>query len=222
MIAANRPIIIMDEPQKMEGEATQTALKRFNPLFVLNYSATHKTKHNTIYALDALDAYNKKLVKKIQVKGFEVKNLRGSSSYLYLDSIILSKNNPPMAKIEFEYSGVSGIRKMSKALGVGDKLYVASNGMGQYEGFDISDINPYTNSVHFLNGLILRKGDVYGDSNEKAMQRVQIRETITSHFEKEQELFARGIKTLSLFFFDEVAYYKSYGEVGEIVKGELW
>jgi len=222
VIAANRPIIIMDEPQKMEGEATQTALKRFNPLFVLNYSATHKTKHNTIYALDALDAYNKKLVKKIQVKGFEVKNLRGSSSYLYLDSIILSKNNPPMAKIEFEYSGVSGIRKMSKALGVGDKLYVASNGMGQYEGFDISDINPYTNSVHFLNGLILRKGDVYGDSNEKAMQRVQIRETITSHFEKEQELFARGIKTLSLFFIDEVANYKSYGEDGEIVKGELW
>ena len=222
VIAVNRPIIIMDEPQKMEGEATQTALKRFNPLFVLNYSATHKTKHNTIYALDALDAYNKKLVKKIQVKGFEVKNLRGSSSYLYLDSIILSKNNPPMAKIEFEYSGVSGIRKMSKALGVGDKLYVASNGMGQYEGFDISDINPYTNSVHFLNGLVLRKGEVYGDSNEKAMQRVQIRETIVSHFEKEQELFARGIKTLSLFFIDEVANYKSYGEDGEIVKGELW
>ena len=222
VIAANRPIIIMDEPQKMEGDATKTALKRFNPLFVLNYSATHKTKHNTIYALDALDAYNKKLVKKIQVKGFEVKNLRGSSSYLYLDSIILSKNNPPMAKIEFEYNGNTGIRKMSKILGKGDKLYVASNGLGEYEGFDISDIDPYTNSVHFLNGLVLKKGEVYGDNNELAMQRVQIRETIVSHFEKERELYSRGIKTLSLFFIDEVSKYKSYGEDGEIVKGELW
>ena len=222
VIAANRPIIIMDEPQKMEGDATKAALKRFNPLFVLNYSATHKTKHNTIYALDALDAYNKKLVKKIQVKGFEVKNLRGSSSYLYLDSIILSKNNPPMAKIEFEYNGNTGIRKMSKILGKGDKLYTASNGLGEYEGFDVVDIVPETSSVHFLNGLVLKKGEVYGDNNELSMQRVQIRETIVSHFEKERELFSRGIKTLSLFFIDEVSKYKSYGEDGEVVKGKLW
>lgn len=222
VIAANRPIIIMDEPQKMEGDATKVALKRFNPLFVLNYSATHKTKHNTIYALDALDAYNKKLVKKIQVKGFEVKNLRGSSSYLYLDSIILSKNNPPMAKIEFEYNGNTGIRKMSKILGKGDKLHTASNGLGEYEGFDISDIVPETSSVHFLNGLVLKKGEVYGDNNELSMQRVQIRETIVSHFEKERELFSRGIKTLSLFFIDEVSKYKSYGEDGDVIKGKLW
>ena len=222
VIAANRPIIIMDEPQKMEGDATRTALKRFNPLLVLNYSATHKTKHNTIYALDALDAYNKKLVKKIQVKGFEVKNLRGSSSYLYLDSIILSKNNPPMAKIEFEYNGNTGIRKMSKILGKGDKLYTASNGLGEYEGFDVVDIVPETSSVHFLNGLVLKKGEVYGDNNELSMQRVQIRETIVSHFEKERELFSRGIKTLSLFFIDEVSKYKSYGEGGEVIKGKLW
>ena len=110
VIAANRPIIIMDEPQKMEGQATQTALQRFNPLFVLYYSATHKTSHNCIYALDALDAYKQKLVKKIQVKGFEVKNLKGISSYLYLDDIILSKNQPPMARIELEVQGKTGIR----------------------------------------------------------------------------------------------------------------
>ena len=222
VIAANRPIIIMDEPQKMEGDATKTALKRFNPLFVLNYSATHKTKHNTIYALDALDAYNKKLVKKIQVKGFEVKNLKGSSSYLYLDSIILSKNNPPMAKIEFEYNGNTGIRRMSKILGKGDKLYTASNGLGEYKGFDIVDIVPETGVVQFLNGLVLKKGEVYGDNNELAMQRVQIRETIVSHLDKERELYSRGIKTLSLFFIDEVSKYKSNGEDGEVVKGDLW
>ncbi|MBR3493780.1 MAG: DEAD/DEAH box helicase family protein, partial [Bacteroidales bacterium] len=78
VIAANRPIIIMDEPQKMEGEATQRALKNFKPLFVLNYSATHKTSHNCIYALDAYDAYKQRLVKKIQVKGITVQNLLGT------------------------------------------------------------------------------------------------------------------------------------------------
>jgi len=221
VIAANRPIIIMDEPQKMEGEATQTALKRFMPLFVLNYSATHKTKHNTVYALDALDAFNQKLVKKIQVKGFELKNLKGTSSYLYIDSIILSKTEPPMVKIDLEVNTASGIQRKSMKFGKGDKLKSAS-GLAQYDGFDITDINPYTDSITFLNGITLRKGEVYGDSNELAMQRVQIRETIASHFEKERELFARGIKTLSLFFIDEVAKYKSYGEDGEVDKGIFW
>lgn len=221
VIAANRPIIIMDEPQKMEGEATQTALKRFMPLFILNYSATHKTKHNTVYALDALDAYNKKLVKKIQVKGFELKNLKGASSYLYIDSIILSKNDPPMVKIDLEMNTASGIRRKSLKFGKGDKLYSAS-GLKQYEGFDIAEINPYTDTVTFLNGITLRKGEVFGDSSELAMQRVQIRETIVSHFEKERELFARGIKTLSLFFIDEVAKYKSYNAEGETEQGVFW
>ncbi|MBR3919580.1 MAG: DEAD/DEAH box helicase family protein [Clostridia bacterium] len=221
VIAANRPIIIMDEPQKMEGEATQTALKHFNPLFILNYSATHKTKHNTIYALDALDAYNHKLVKKIQVKGFEVKNLKGASSYLYIDSIILSKTEPPMAKIDLEVNTATGIRRKSMKFGKGDKLQSAS-GLAQYDGFEITEINPYTDAVTFLNGITLRKGEVFGDTNELAMQRVQIRETIVSHFEKERELFARGIKTLSLFFIDEVAKYKSYGEDGEVEKGVFW
>lgn len=221
VIAANRPIIIMDEPQKMEGEATQNALKRFMPLFILNYSATHKTKHNTVYALDALDAYNHKLVKKIQVKGFEVKNLKGTSSYLYIDSIILSKTEPPMVKIDLEVNTATGIRRKSMKFGKGDKLQ-ASSGLAQYEGFDISEINPYTDTVTFLNGITVRKGEVFGDSNELAMQRVQIRETIVSHFEKERELFARGIKTLSLFFIDEVAKYKSYNAEGEVEQGVFW
>ena len=221
VIAANHPIIIMDEPQKMEGEATQTALKRFLPLFVLNYSATHKTKHNMVYALDALDAYNKKLVKKIQVKGFEVKNLKGTSSYLYIDSIILSKTEPPMVKIDLEVNTKTGIHRKSMKFGKGDKLQSAS-GLAQYEGFDITEINPYTDTVTFLNGVTLRKGEVFGDSDELAMQRVQIRETIVSHFEKERELFSRGIKTLSLFFIDEVAKYKHYGEDGGVEKGVFW
>ena len=222
VIAANRPIIIMDEPQKMEGQATQKALRRFNPLFVLYYSATHKTQHNCIYALDALDAFKQKLVKKIQVKGFEVRNLKGTSSYLYLDDIVLSKNQPPMARIELEVQGTSGIRRECHKLQYGYSLYNESKGLAQYEGFTISDIDAFHNTVTFLNGVKIAKGEVYGDSSEEAMQRVQIRETIASHFEKERDLFKRGIKTLSLFFVDEVAHYKSYNDEGEEIHGPFW
>ena len=223
VIAANRPILILDEPQKIikTDNVTKEALKRFNALFTLYYSATHEVKHNTVYALDALDAYNHKLVKKIQVKGFEVKNLKGTSSYLYIDCIILSKTEPPMVKIDLEVNTATGIRRKSMKFGKGDKLQAAS-GLAQYEGFDITEINPYTDTVTFLNGITLRKGEVFGDSSERWMQRVQIRETIASHFEKERELFARGIKTLSLFFIDEVAKYKSYGDDGEIIQGVFW
>ncbi len=218
VIAANHPIVIMDEPQKMEGDATQAGIKRFNPLFVLNYSATHKTKHDTIYALDALDAYRQKLVKRIHVKGFEVKNLRGTSSYLYLDNIVLSPKQPPMARIEIETKTASGtiVRKI-KTFGVGDSLREES-GLAQYDGFTVSEIN-VNGYVTFLNGTTIRRGEVIGDANELNMQRVQIRETIMSHFEKERQLFKRGIKCLSLFFIDEVAKYKSYDEEGNEVKG---
>lgn len=218
VVAANRPIIIMDEPQKMEGEATQTGLKRFTPLFVLNYSATHKTKHNTVYALDALDAYKEKLVKRIQVKGFELKNLQGANTYLYIDSIILSKKEPPMVRMELEVKRNGSIRRESRKLAYGDDLFVVSD-LNQYKGYVISDINPYRNTVTFLNGVTLRKSEVTGDVSELALQRVQIRETIRSHFEKERELFGKGIKTLSLFFIDEVAKYKSYDEQGNEIKG---
>lgn len=218
VIAANNPIVIMDEPQKMEGDATQAGIKRFNPLFVLNYSATHKTKHNTVYALDALDAYRQKLVKRIHVKGFELKNLRGTSGYMYLDSIELSPQRPPMARIEIETKTASGtIVRKTKTFGMGDSLREES-GLAEYEGFTLSEINA-KGYVTFLNGVTLRRGEVIGDTNELTMQRVQIRETIMSHFEKERQLFKRGIKCLSLFFIDEVAKYKSYDEEGNEVKG---
>ena len=222
VIAANRPIIIMDEPQKMEGEATQTALKKFNPLFTLNYSATHKTKHDTIYALDAYDAYKERLVKRIQVQGFEIKNLRGTSHYLYLDGIDLSPKHPPVARIELETRNAAGaIRREIKKFDVGDDLR-AESGLAEYEGFTVTEINPRGRGyVTFLNGTTISCGEVIGDSNEEAMQRVQIRETIRAHFEKEKELFNRGIKCLSLFFIDEVANYRQYDDEGNEVKGKF-
>ena len=221
VIAANRPIIIMDEPQKMEGVATQKALKNFKPLFVLNYSATHKTSHNCVYALDALDAYRQRLVKKIQVKGITLQNLLGNQSYIYFDSIVLSKNKAPEVKLEIEIKGASSTRRQICKFSQSDSLFDASH-LQAYKDFVITDINPLTNMVYFMNGDSLHKGEVMGDVSEKQLQRIQVRETIKSHFEKEAMLFKQGIKTLSLFFIDEVANYKGYDEQGEVVKGDLW
>ena len=220
VIKANRPILILDEPQKMGGAVTQKALQNFNPLFSLNYSATHAKEHNLIYVLDALDAFNKKLVKKIEVKGFEVKNFRGTDSYLYLEQIVLSSKKPPMAKIELEIGYKKSINRETRILGVGDDLYYVSQEMEQYRGYTISEIDPLYGTVTFTNGEVIKAGDVVGDVSEKDMRRIQIRETILSHFEKEEKLFNMGIKCLSLFFIDEVAKYRQYDENGDEVLGE--
>lgn len=220
VIKANRPIIILDEPQKMGGEVTRKALKNFNPLFSLNYSATHVKQHNLIYVLDALDAFNKKLVKKIEVKGFEVKNFRGTDSYMYLEQIVLSSKKPPMAKIELEIGYNKSINRKTRILGVGDDLYYVSQEMEQYKGYTISEIDPLRGTVTFTNGEVIKTGDVVGDISENDMRRIQIRETILSHFEKEEKLFNMGIKCLSLFFIDEVAKYRQYDENGDEVLGE--
>lgn len=206
----------------MEGDATQTGIKRFNPLFVLNYSATHKTKHDTIYALDAYDAFKQQLVKKIQIRGFEIKNLKGTTAYLYVDSIILSPKHPPMARIELQCKNASGvISRQVRKLSVGDSLW-AESGLAVYDDYTITEINPRGRGyVTFLNGETVYCGQVIGDSSEEAMQRVQIRETIIAHFEKEKELFNRGIKCLSLFFIDEVANYRKYDEEGNEIKGKF-
>ena len=222
VIAKNRPIIILDEPQKMGGDATQESLQRFMPLFTMNFSATHKTKHNLVYVLDAVDAYNKKLVKKIEVKGFTLKNLRGTNGYLYLQDIIISPNKPPMAKIELEILYNSGkMNRETRLFKAGDNLYQTSNELEEYkDGFTISEINPYNNAVTFINGDVLELGNAVGNVNEMDVRRIQIRETIKSHFEKEEELFNKGIKVLSLFFIDEVAKYRQYDEDGNQILGQ--
>ena len=221
VIKANNPIIILDEPQKMGGDATQKALKNFNPLFTLNYSATHAKHHNLVYALDAVDAYNQHLVKKIEVKGFQVKNFRGTDHYLYLEDIIISPKHAPRARIEYEKDyKTKGINHEFRIFDVDDNLYEISNNMEQYKGYRVSEIDPIAGTVTFTNGEVIHRGDVVGDVSEKDMRRVQIRETIKSHLEKEEELFNRGIKTLSLFFIDEVAKYRQYDEDGEEILGE--
>jgi type III restriction enzyme len=220
VIAKNRPILILDEPQKMGGDATQESLNNFNPLFAINYSATHRVQHNLVHVLDALDAYNQKLVKKIEVKGFQIKNLRGTNGYLYLQKIAISTNKPPRALIEIEIDYNKSINRETRWFDVGDNLYNTSKNMNQYkDGFTISEINPINNTVTFLNGEVLSVGNSTGDVAENDIRRIQIRETILSHFDKEEELYDKGIKVLSLFFIDEVAKYREYDEDGNQLLG---
>ena len=220
VIQANRPIVILDEPQKMGGEKTQESLKEFNPLFTLNYSATHKEHHDLVYVLDALDAYRMKLVKKIEVKGFDIKNLRGTDGYLFLEDIVISPKKPPMARLEFEISYDKSINRETRIVGVDDDLYALSKGMEQYKGYHINEIDPIRGIVTFTNNVEIHTGEVLGDVSEKDIRRVQIRETIRSHFEKEKELYNRGIKTLSMFFIDKVENYRKYDADGNEVNSE--
>ncbi|HAT1712440.1 TPA: DEAD/DEAH box helicase family protein [Legionella pneumophila] len=216
VIKANRPILILDEPQKMEGGKTLNSLEEFNALMVLRYSATHKTTHNKIYRLDALDAYNQKLVKKISVRGITVKGLSGTNAYLYVESIEIS-TSAPIARIEFEVKQKTGfIKRIIKRLKKGDNLFDHSNGLAEYDNYVISDINAITDTVSFTNGVEISAGEALGNVNESTLRRIQIREAIRAHIEKEQALFYQGIKVLSLFFIDEVSKYRKYDEHGQV------
>ena len=214
VISSNRPILILDEPQKMEGKKTLEALAKFKPLMILRYSATHRTTHNKIHRLDALDAYNQKLVKKIAVRGIAVKGLAGTNAYLYLESIEISKK-APVARIEMEVRQGGGIKRIVKRLERGKDLFIESNELDQYRGFVIAQIDANKDTVEFTNGHVLSAGDATGDITEMAIRRIQIREAIRAHLEKEQVLFAQGIKVLSLFFIDEVVKYRDYSQADE-------
>lgn len=217
VIRANRPILILDEPQKMEGKKTVSSLAEFNPLMIFRYSATHKTEHNKIFRLDALDAYNAKLVKKIAVRGISVKGLSGTNAYLFLESIQISRNKPPIARLEFEVKQKNKIIRSIKQIGKKDNLFSHSNELDQYKDrFVVTDVDAINDTVTFENGVVLTAGEATGDVTEDSMRRIQIREAIRAHFEKERALFKRGIKVLTLFFIDEVAKYRQYDDSGQV------
>jgi type III restriction enzyme len=227
VVAATNPIMIIDEPQSVEGAATKERLTYFNPLMILRYSATHRKDsiYNMIYRLDAMDAYNQKLVKKIAVKGISVSGTTATNSYLYLESVDLSKDKAPAAYLEFEAKGASGIRKVTHKVTPGYNLYEHSKfdknseGLEEYKGFTVTRIDGRTNTVYFENGVSITAGDVMGATDEDQIRRIQIRETIETHLERERQLFHQGIKVLSLFFIDEVAKYKQYDKDGNEKNG---
>jgi type III restriction enzyme len=193
----------------MEGTATQNALTKFNPLFILRYSATHKTIHNKVHRLDAVDAFSQKLVKKIEVRGIQAKGLTGTNAYLYLEGIQISKS-APVARVEIEVKTASGIKRVPRKIEKGRNLFDLSKGLDQYRDFVVSDIDARVDEVHFTNGAVLKAGEASGDVTEHDIRRIQIRETISAHLQREKQLFAKGIKVLSLFFIDEVAKYRNY------------
>lgn len=221
IIAKTNPILIIDEPQSVEGKQTKERLRTFNPLLTLRYSATHKSDsiYNMVYRLDAMEAYNKRLVKKIAVKGITESGSTATEGYVYLEGINLSKADPT-ATIEFDFKGASAIRKKTMKVGIGFNLYDHSGNLDEYkDGFVVKFIDGRDNSVEFLNGVKLFAGDVVGKVSEDQLRRIQIRETILSHIERERQLFHKGIKVLSLFFIDEVAKYKQYDEGGNPYNG---
>ena len=221
IIAKTNPILIIDEPQSVEGKQTKENLKQFNPLMTLRYSATHKSDsiYNMVYRLDAMEAYNKRLVKKIAVKGITESGSTATESYVYLESINLSKS-APTATIQFDCKGATGIRKITRIVSEGYNLYDNSGQMEEYkQGFVVSRIDGRDDSVEFINGIKIYAGDVIGKVSEDQLRRIQIRETILSHIQRERELFYKGIKVLSLFFIDEVAKYKQYDAAGQPTNG---
>lgn len=221
IIAKTNPILIIDEPQSVEGKQTKERLKEFNPLLTLRYSATHKSDsiYNMVYRLDAMEAYNKRLVKKIAVKGITESGSTATEGYVYLEGINLSKADPT-ATLEFDYKGAKGIRKKTMKVGIGFNLYDNSGGLDEYQNnFIVKFIDGRDNSVEFLNGIKIYAGDVIGKVSEDQLRRIQIRETILSHIERERQLFHKGIKVLSLFFIDEVAKYKQYDAAGQAYNG---
>lgn len=221
IIAKTNPILIIDEPQSVEGKQTKENLKQFNPLMTLRYSATHKSDsiYNMIYRLDAMEAYNKRLVKKIAVKGITESGSTATESYVYLESINLSKA-APTATIQFDVKGATGIRKVTRTVSEGFNLYDNSGEMEEYKNnFVVRRIDGRDDSVEFINGIKIYAGDVIGKVSEDQLRRIQIRETILSHIQRERELFYKGIKVLSLFFIDEVAKYKQYDAAGNPING---
>lgn len=221
VIAKTNPIVIIDEPQSVEGKQTRERLKEFNPLITLRYSATHKSDsiYNMVYRLDAMEAYNKRLVKKIAVKGIVESGSTATEGYVYLESINLSKADPT-ATLQFDCKGATGVRKKSARVDLGFNLYEQSGGLDEYKNnFVVKNIDGRDNSVEFLNGIKIYAGDVIGKVSEEQLRRIQIRETILSHIDRERQLFHKGIKILSLFFIDEVAKYKQYDTAGNSFNG---
>lgn len=223
IIAKTNPILIIDEPQSVEGKQTKERLKGFHPLLTLRYSATHKSgsAYNMVFRLDAMEAYNRRLVKKIEVKGIAQRGSTATDSYIYLESINLSKSDPT-ATLQFEVklSG-SAPKKRSRIVRVGDNLYDCSGGLEEYkDGFVVKQIDGHNDCVEFLNGIRIFAGDVIGSVDEDQLRRIQIRETILSHILRERQLFYKGIKVLSLFFIDEVANYREYDGAGKPSNGK--
>ena len=228
VIGEMRPILIIDEPQSVLGadkqNKTREGLKQFKPLFYLLYSATHRREdvYNQVYRLDAIDAFNKHLVKKIEVMGVEQVGTTATNGYLHLEAIVLSKKKgeAPRARISFDAASRVGLRTATRTVDKGFDLYAESGELEAYrDGFTIEDIDEVKGCIRLSSGQEVYEGQAIGAVSEEAIRRIQIRATIQKHFERERQLYRQGIKVLSLFFIDAVDKYRVYEAGGEVSKG---
>lgn len=219
------PIMIIDEPQSVLGvdkkNKTRKGLAQFAPLFTLLYSATHRKDdiYNMMYRLDAIDAYNQKLVKKIEVKGIKQIGSTATNGYVYLEEIVIGKGNP-QARLSFDAKTGTGVKQASKLVSEGFDLWQNSGELAEYDNnFVVERIDGLLGCVRFVNGLVLHEGEAVGSVNEDYIRRIQIRETIRTHIERERQLYGQNIKVLSLFFIDHVDSYRLYDS--EDTKGKF-
>ena len=220
LIASTNPIVIIDEPQSVDStEKSKSAIKSLNPLFILRYSATHKEKYNLMYRLDAVDAYEKRLVKQIEVASIR---LSDTSNLPYIKFISVDNKKGIKAKIEIDVLEKGQIKRKTKIIKGNSDLFEITN-RDIYSGYLVREIyaeidNEY---IEFANGKILRLKEVIGDVDKEHMQFLQIKKTIEEHLEKEKLYLKKGIKVLSLFFIDKVANYREYEEDGNPKKGKF-
>ena len=224
LVRATRPIIIVDEPQSVDGGLRgrgKEALDAMDPLCTLRYSATHVDKHHMVFRLDAVDAHERQLVKQIEVAAATVEHAH-NKPYVRLLSVG-RKRGIINARVELGVEASTSVRRREVAVQDGDDLE-QTTGRAVYKDCRIGEIRVAKGEgfmeLRFPGGeLFLRPGQAWGDVDALALQREMVRRTIKEHLDKERRLRPQRIKVLSLFFIDHVAKYRQYDEDGNIVKG---
>lgn len=221
LIRNTNPIVFIDEPQTTMGTVlAKKAVEGLNPLCILRYSATHKEKVNLMYKLDAVDAYEQKLVKQIEVGCVQAEG-SNNSAYIKLEKIILGSGNPK-AKIEIDALQNGSIKRKSVTVKQNDDLEQITGRM-EYAGYIINDIHGVEGNEYIdftSNDNFIRLGESVGNSDESQVKKALIRKTIEEHLDKELVLNPQGIKVLSLFFIDSVSKYRMYDDEGQQMNGE--
>src|SRR6056297_1269516 len=224
-IKDTRPIVIVDEPQStVSTKKAKDAVDSFNPLCTIGYSATHRDKQNMVFRLDAVDAYQRQLVKQIEVASVVAED-NHNQAYMYLDKVKSTKTKV-YAKIKIDVHERGRIKRKMVELRKGTDLFELSGGRGVYSGYQVQEIYAGKGDeyVNFTNGKFIPLGQTVGDIDDDARKRLQISKTIEEHLDKELRLNPKGIKVLSLFFIDRVENYRTYDEEGNPGKGKyaLW
>lgn len=215
-LAATQPVVIMDEPQNMESELSQSAISELNPLCTFRYSATHKNEHNVIYRLDPVDAHEQNLVKQIVVADV-VQQGTDAKPYIKLIDV---KRDPWQAKLELVVRTTQGLARKQINVKQHQDLAVITNNDAYANNWRVSEINLEPASIELTNHGILMQGESIGDNND-SIYKEMIRETIKEHLKKEYLMREQGIKILSLFFIDKVANYLDYDDQGAEIEGQF-